>query len=123
MTRPESFTKVQSWLSEIETYCANGGRDVVMVLVGNKIDKVHERAISTAAGEAFARSKGMLFLESSALNGENVIESFEEVVRKILESPTLLAGTTPMAPRKAADKPVVLLKPPVAAAGAGGGCC
>lgn len=34
VTRPETFTRLQSWLNEIETFCPNHGKDVVKLLVG-----------------------------------------------------------------------------------------
>jgi Ras-related protein Rab-18 len=122
VTRPDSFTALGAWLKEIENYCPEGGTHVVKLLVGNKTDRVVDRAVSTKEGEAWARSKGMLFLESSAMNQDNVKAVFEEVVQKILETPALLAGTTPQAPRQGLarlDTP----KPPVAEASGGTGCC
>lgn len=38
VTRRETFTKLDNWLSELETYCTRN--DLVKMLVGNKIDKV-----------------------------------------------------------------------------------
>lgn len=38
VTRRETFTKLDNWLSELETYCTRN--DLVKMLVGNKIDQV-----------------------------------------------------------------------------------
>lgn len=38
VTRRETFTKLDNWLSELETYCTRN--DLVKMLVGNKIDRV-----------------------------------------------------------------------------------
>lgn len=38
VTRRETFTKLENWLNELETYCTRN--DLVKMLVGNKIDKV-----------------------------------------------------------------------------------
>lgn len=95
------------------------------VLVGNKIDRKEDRAISTKEGEAFARSHGMIFVESSAKSSENVKQVFDELVTRILESPVLLAGSAPPAPasRIGFVRPEAP-KPPVAeGASGGGGCC
>ena len=97
VTRPETFQHLTQWLSEIEMYSPNGGKSVVKLLVGNKSDLEADRAVATAEGEAWARSKGMLFLESSAKSGEAVKSVFDEVVAKILESPALLANSAPSA--------------------------
>ncbi|RYG45208.1 hypothetical protein EON67_10850, partial [archaeon] len=100
ITRAETFRQLGDWLRELELYCTNGGRDVVKVLVGNKSDKEDERAVSTREAEAWARSRGMLFLEASARSEKNVQQVFEEAVQKVLEDPSLVAGTKPgAAPR------------------------
>ncbi|CAN0463520.1 unnamed protein product, partial [Hapterophycus canaliculatus] len=46
----------------VETYHPGRGREVVKLLVGNKVDK--ERVVTRAQAEEYARSKGMLFLEA-----------------------------------------------------------
>ena len=61
---------------------------------GNKIDK-KPRAVSRREGESWARAKGMLFLESSAKTKVGIDEVFNEMLMKIFENPTLLAGTVP----------------------------
>lgn len=38
VTRRETFTKLDNWLNELETYCTRN--DLVKMLVGNKIDMV-----------------------------------------------------------------------------------
>lgn len=38
VTRQETFTKLDNWLNELETYCTRN--DLVKMLVGNKIDRV-----------------------------------------------------------------------------------
>jgi len=96
VTRPETFQHLNAWLSEIEMYSPAGGKHVVKLLVGNKSDLEADRAVSTKEGEEWARSKGMLFLESSAKSGEAVKSVFEEVVSKVLESPALLASCKPL---------------------------
>lgn len=123
ITRPDSFHHLSQWLSEIENYSPQGGKNVVKLLVGNKTDLASDRAVSTKDGEAWARSKGMLFLESSAKSADNVKTVFEEVVQKILESPALLATTT--AGSRAGITRLDAPKPAAAEAGAGGGggCC
>ena len=53
------------------------------------------RRVSFSDGEAWARSKGMLFMETSAKSEVGVRQVFEELIEKILENPALLAGTGP----------------------------
>jgi Ras-related protein Rab-18 len=58
------------------------------LLVGNKIDKA-EREVSREEGAKFARSKSMLFMECSAKTKLGIQQAFEELVQKILETPSL----------------------------------
>lgn len=41
VSRRDSFTKLENWLNELETYTTRN--DIVKMLVGNKIDKVRPR--------------------------------------------------------------------------------
>ena len=120
VTRPETFQHLNQWLSEIEMYSPAGGKHVVKLLVGNKSDLEADRAVSTAEGEAWARSKGMLFLESSAKSGDAVRSVFEEVVSKALESPALLASAAP-GPRPGVTR--LDAATPAVTGKVGGGCC
>ncbi|XP_071490582.1 circularly permutated Ras protein 1-like [Diadema antillarum] len=52
-------------------------------LVGNKSDLESERQVTAAEGQAAATKHGMAFMETSALTGSNVPESFEALVREI----------------------------------------
>lgn len=93
VTRPETFENLHQWLEEIETYTPARGTEIVKLLVGNKIDR--KRAVSRETAEAWARQKGMIFLETSAKDDLGIDAAFDEVVQKIVENPVLLASTTP----------------------------
>lgn len=45
-----------------------------IMLVGNKADLAHRRAVSKEEGEQFAKENGLLFLEASARTAQNVEE-------------------------------------------------
>lgn len=45
---------------------------------------------TTQEGQDFAKRHGCLFVETSAKAGSQVGQAFEELVRKILETPSLL---------------------------------
>jgi Ras-related protein Rab-18 len=62
-------------------YCPAGGKHVVKLLVGNKTDRIEDRAVATRDGEAWARAHGCLFLEASAKSEDNVASCFEEESR------------------------------------------
>jgi len=122
VTRPETFAHLSQWLAEIEQYSPGGGKNVVKLLVGNKADLVTDRAVPTADGEAWARSKGMLFLETSAADATNVTQAFTELALAILQTPALLANTAPSARAGTMRLDVPRAAPPgVPEAGGGGG--
>eukprot|EP00800_Vazella_pourtalesii_P009132 TRINITY_DN2312_c0_g1_i2.p1 TRINITY_DN2312_c0_g1~~TRINITY_DN2312_c0_g1_i2.p1 ORF type:complete len:207 (+),score=41.81 TRINITY_DN2312_c0_g1_i2:46-666(+) len=89
-TSLESFNSLQTWYNEMGTYCTNP--DAVTMLVGNKTDRKEERAITRDQGLQFARRHSMLFIETSAKLNEHVQVAFEELVRKILQTPTLITA-------------------------------
>ena len=79
------------WQREVDMYSTV--EDCVKIVIGNKVDKAEHRAVSREEGMAFARDNGCLFLECSAKTRVSVQEAFEELVRGVLETPSLLAET------------------------------
>ena len=56
--------------------------NVVIVGVGNKIDRIEERKISTEEARKFFEEQGVMrYFETSARTGEGVTEAFEGAVR------------------------------------------
>jgi len=53
------------------------------MLVGNKADLRHLRAVSTEDAKAFAERESTYFMETSALESMNVENSFTEVLTQI----------------------------------------
>ncbi|CAN0878706.1 Ras-related protein RABC2a [Linum grandiflorum] len=89
VTRRETFTNLADvWSKEVDLYCTN--QDCVKMLVGNKVDKDSERAVTREEGIELAKEHGCLFLECSAKTRENVEQCFEELALKIMEVPSLL---------------------------------
>ncbi|MED6220294.1 Ras- protein RABC2a, variant 2 [Stylosanthes scabra] len=116
VTRRETFTNLSEvWSKELELYSTN--QDCVKILVGNKVDRESERAVSREEGLALAKELGCLLLESSAKTRENVEQCFEELALKIMEAPSLLEeGST-------AVKRNVLKQKQESQASQNGGCC
>jgi small GTP-binding protein len=78
ITNRESFEKVQDWYKELNELIDE--TDIPIILVGNKDDLAEQRVVSTAEGEALAKSlseRGVEYIETSALTGSNVKDAFE----------------------------------------------
>ncbi|KDQ12917.1 hypothetical protein BOTBODRAFT_112265 [Botryobasidium botryosum FD-172 SS1] len=50
--------------------------DILITLIGNKSDLVGKRAVSINEAQQFAAENGLMFAETSALNGSNVSSIF-----------------------------------------------
>lgn len=83
VSKHSTFQKLESWLNELEIYGTKP--NMVKMVVGNKLDQTH-REVSRDEGIRFAKKHRTLFLETSAKTSEGVKETFDEVVRKILET-------------------------------------
>jgi len=68
----DSFDHVARWLEECDRYVPPKNH-VPRVIIANKVD-VDDRKVSTQDGEAFASSKSLRYLETSAKTDKNVQE-------------------------------------------------
>ncbi|WVZ86051.1 hypothetical protein U9M48_032894 [Paspalum notatum var. saurae] len=73
ITRRETFNHLVSWLEDARQH-ANA--NMTIMLVGNKCDLSHRRAVSYEEGEQFAKEHGLIFMEASAKTAQNVEEAF-----------------------------------------------
>ena len=80
ITKDVSFENVEKWLAELKE---NATADITMMLVGNKTDLANQRLVSTEQGKAYAESRGITFLEASALQNANVEASFLQILSEI----------------------------------------
>ncbi|KAF3662708.1 Ras-related protein RABC2a [Capsicum baccatum] len=116
VTRRETFTNLSDvWAKEVELYSNN--QDCVKMLVGNKVDRESERAVTREEGIALAKELGGLFLECSAKTRENVQHCFEELALKIMEVPSLLEEGSTVGKRN------ILKQKQEQQTQQGGGCC
>ena len=76
----DSFNNVTSWIED----CKNQSpKTIFMVLVGNKCDLEDKRQVSFEEGKELADKNELLFFESSAKDGINVDEIFENSAKEI----------------------------------------
>jgi len=107
VTERNSFENIDKfWLKEVKEYFPNTS-EIIMLLVGNKIDNIYNRKVTEEEGEELARKHGMMFIETSAKEKIGVNEAFEEVVNKVIESP--LVETISIGRNKGISGPTVKL--------------
>eukprot|EP01035_Chromulina_nebulosa_P020077 gene20077-26071_t len=82
ITRRDSFTHVVDWIDEARQ---NSHPNLVIMLIGNKKDLSERRAVSYAEGAELARSKGLIFLETSAKTADNVEEAFLQTAERVYQ--------------------------------------
>ncbi|KAA0040756.1 hypothetical protein IC582_024730 [Cucumis melo] len=116
VTRRDTFTNLSEvWAKEIDLYSTNP--DCIKMLVGNKVDKESYRTVTKKEGIDMAREYGCLFIECSAKTRVNVQQCFEELVLKILDTPSLLSEGS-----KGVRRNIFKEKPPQSDASASS-CC
>ncbi|EOA17406.1 hypothetical protein CARUB_v10005708mg [Capsella rubella] len=80
ITRHITFENVERWLKELRDHT---DANVVIMLVGNKADLRHLRAVPTDEARAFSERENMFFMETSALDATNVEQAFTHVLTQI----------------------------------------
>ncbi|XP_059009959.1 ras-related protein Rab-26 isoform X2 [Mustela lutreola] len=70
----------QAWLTETQEYAQH---DVVLMLLGNKVDSAQERAVKREDGEKLAKEYGLPFMETSAKTGLNVDLAFTAIAKEL----------------------------------------
>ncbi|KAG0665346.1 Ras GTPase ras2 [Rhodotorula mucilaginosa] len=81
VTSRASFDRVEKFRTQVAR--VKDSDAVPVVLVGNKIDRVHEREVETKHGEQLAQRLGCAFVETSAKTRENLEEAFFTAVRMV----------------------------------------
>ncbi|GAM28357.1 hypothetical protein SAMD00019534_115330, partial [Acytostelium subglobosum LB1] len=77
----ETYNHITNWLSDAR---ALASKDVTIILVGNKSDMSAEREVSFLEAIKVAQENDLLFLETSALSGDNVEETFLKCAKSIV---------------------------------------
>ncbi|KAF7211288.1 ras-related protein Rab-25 [Nothobranchius furzeri] len=75
-----TYESVERWLKELYDHA---DPHIVVMLVGNKVDLESLRTVPTEEAKDFADKKGLMFMETSALNATNVEAAFNDVLKAI----------------------------------------
>ena len=84
ITKKLTFENVKNWYNDLITKAEKG---CIIALVGNKLDLVERngsnREVLKEEAQAYAEDNHMLFYETSAYNGTNINDIFEELMQTI----------------------------------------
>eukprot|EP01111_Echinosteliopsis_oligospora_P004998 TRINITY_DN1815_c0_g1_i1.p1 TRINITY_DN1815_c0_g1~~TRINITY_DN1815_c0_g1_i1.p1 ORF type:complete len:234 (+),score=76.14 TRINITY_DN1815_c0_g1_i1:25-702(+) len=80
ITARVTFKNVTRWLNELREMAES---DIIIMMVGNKSDLESQREVATQEASSFAEANKIFFLETSALNGNNVNQAFEQLMHEI----------------------------------------
>eukprot|EP00698_Gefionella_okellyi_P018166 TRINITY_DN5419_c0_g1_i1.p1 TRINITY_DN5419_c0_g1~~TRINITY_DN5419_c0_g1_i1.p1 ORF type:complete len:217 (-),score=47.64 TRINITY_DN5419_c0_g1_i1:185-835(-) len=75
-----TYENVEKWLKELRDHADS---NIVIMLVGNKSDLRHLRAVPSEEARAFAEKHGLSFIETSALDSTNVEAAFQTILTEI----------------------------------------
>lgn len=75
-----TYENVERWLKELRDHADS---NIVIMLVGNKSDLRHLRAVPTDEAKAFSEKNGLSFIETSALDSTNVEIAFQNILTEI----------------------------------------
>ncbi|XP_054035459.1 ras-related protein Rab-11A [Dryobates pubescens] len=78
-----SYENAERWLKELQDHA---DANIAIMLVGNKSDLRHLRAVPTDEARSFAEKNGLSFLETSALDSTNVETAFHNILSEIYHS-------------------------------------
>lgn len=75
-----TYDSVERWLKELRDHA---DQKIVIMLVGNKCDLRHLRAVPTEEARGFAERNALTFIETSALDSTNVEQAFHGILNEI----------------------------------------
>ena len=80
IAKHSTYVNVSRWLKELRDHADS---NIVVMLVGNKSDLRHLRAVPTDEAKAFAAENNLSFIETSALDASNVEQAFQNILTEI----------------------------------------
>ncbi|THU53838.1 hypothetical protein C4D60_Mb10t18630 [Musa balbisiana] len=80
VTKPTTFENASRWLRELRDHADS---NIVVMLIGNKTDLQHLRAVDSEEAQSFAEREGLAFIETSALEATNVEKAFRVILAEI----------------------------------------
>ena len=89
ITEKDSFEHVKNWMADIDKFAKQG---VMRILVGNKCDLEHQRAVSKEWANELAEKYGIKYIETSAKETVNIEQLFVDTAKYLLSKQTSIQG-------------------------------
>ena len=83
ITRKTTFDNIDRWVADLK---ANGDDNISIVLIGNKLDLEDQREVQKDEGVKKSEEFKTAFMETSALNGDNIDKAFDELIEQIYQN-------------------------------------
>ena len=83
ITRKLTFDNIDKWITDLKT---NGDKNISIILIGNKSDLEDKREVEKEEGIKKSEEYKIAFLETSALNGDNIDKAFNELLEQIYQN-------------------------------------
>jgi Ras-related protein Rab-11A/Ras-related protein Rab-11B len=80
ISKETTFENVERWLKELRDHA---DANIVIMLVGNKSDLRHIRAVEQETAKQFANTHNLAFIETSALDSTGVETAFHRILTEI----------------------------------------
>jgi len=80
ISKHATYVNVMRWLKELRDHADS---NIVIMLVGNKSDLKHLRAVPTEEAKSFATENELSFIETSALDASNVESAFQTTLADV----------------------------------------
>ena len=90
VTSAKSFDEASKWIEDVR---AQREDNVILFLVGNKVDLADQRQVSEEDGQKKAAEYGMTYIETSAKLGQNVKTLFKKIALKLVPEASQKTGT------------------------------
>ncbi|KAG8946484.1 Ras- protein Rab-11A [Tulasnella sp. 424] len=115
-----TYVNATRWLKELRDHA---DPNIVIMLVGNKSDLEHLRAVPSEEAKAFSAENGLSFIETSALDASNLDAAFQNILHEIYRNVSNKALESSQDPIKPMTSQSITVTPSVDnSANAKGGC-
>jgi len=112
ITNDITFKKIDEWRSNFISQAApEDPKKFPFLLLGNQVDRDSQRQVDKSQADSYARSHGMQFFETSAVNGANIDEAIKNITSVASEMDTVPYFSPEIADRINLEEDVEIIAP------------